>query len=178
MARHEVVSPIPGIFYRRPDPRQRPVRRPGASRRGDDTIGLIEVMKCFHPVPAGGRHRVEFLVEYEDVVDAGQPRRGDRGRRVKRLLVANRGEIAVRIVRAARDLGITRSPCTAPRTPTRRTSGWPTRRRHRPAAGGKSYLRDRRDFARGGGDGADAVHPGYGFLSERAAFAAAVSTPA
>jgi acetyl-CoA carboxylase biotin carboxyl carrier protein len=74
MARHEVVSPIPGVFYRRPDPDSDPFAAEGQTVGADDTVCLVEVMKSFHQVPAGAAGTVvEFLVENEDVVDAGQP---------------------------------------------------------------------------------------------------------
>lgn len=74
MTRHEVVSPIPGVFYRRPDPDSDVYAKEGQSIGADDTVCLVEVMKSFHPVQAGAAGTlVEFLVENEDVVDAGQP---------------------------------------------------------------------------------------------------------
>ena len=74
MARHEVVSPIPGVFYRRPDPDSDPFAAEGQSVAEGDTVCLVEVMKSFHTVPAGAAGTlVQFLVENEDVVDAGQP---------------------------------------------------------------------------------------------------------
>ena len=73
MARHEVVSPIPGVFYRRPDPDSPLFTDAGATVGADDTICLVEVMKSFHEVQAGTAGTVvEFLVENEDEVDAGQ----------------------------------------------------------------------------------------------------------
>lgn len=73
MSRHEVVSPIPGVFYRRPDPDSDVFTDPGATVGAADTICLVEVMKSFHQVAAGAAGTVvEFLVEDEDVVDAGQ----------------------------------------------------------------------------------------------------------
>jgi acetyl-CoA carboxylase biotin carboxyl carrier protein len=73
MSRHEVVSPIPGVFYRRPDPDSDVFATEGQSVAADDTVCLVEVMKSFHQVPAGAAGTVvEFLVENEDVVDAGQ----------------------------------------------------------------------------------------------------------
>ena len=85
MARHEVVSPIPGVFYRRPDPQSEPFAEPGQQIAADDTIGLIEVMKYFHQVPAGAAGTVvEFVVENEDVVDAGQVLAVVDDRRMKR----------------------------------------------------------------------------------------------
>ena len=74
MPRHEVVSPIPGVFYRRPDPDSPPFAEDGASVTDESPLGLVEVMKSFHQVPAGAAGKViEFLVGDEDEVDAGQP---------------------------------------------------------------------------------------------------------
>jgi acetyl-CoA carboxylase biotin carboxyl carrier protein len=74
MARHEVVSPIPGTLYRRPDPASDPFVTEGQEVTPEDTVCLIEVMKNFHPVNAGVAGTVvEFLVETDDVVSAGQP---------------------------------------------------------------------------------------------------------
>jgi acetyl-CoA carboxylase biotin carboxyl carrier protein len=73
MPRHEVVSPIPGVFYRRPDPDSPPFAEEGAAVEADQPVCLVEVMKSFHQVPAGAAGTVvEFLVDNEDVVDAGQ----------------------------------------------------------------------------------------------------------
>lgn len=74
MPRHEVVSPIPGVFYRRPDPDSPPYAEDGASVAQDQAVGLVEVMKSFHQIPAGAAGTlVEFLVDDNDEVDAGQP---------------------------------------------------------------------------------------------------------
>ncbi|HEY2100968.1 MAG: acetyl-CoA carboxylase biotin carboxyl carrier protein [Pseudonocardiales bacterium] len=73
MARHEVLSPIPGVFYRRADPGSDPFVSEGQSVGTDDTVCLVEVMKSFHQVPAGAAGTVvEFLIEDEGVVEAGQ----------------------------------------------------------------------------------------------------------
>src|SRR5947209_1655722 len=90
----------------------------------------------------------------------------------QRILVANRGEIALRVIRACRDLGIEvavvyseadrgasylkladRAVCIGPGPAT------------------ESYLRVQRIIAAAESVGADAIHPGYGFLSENADFA-------
>ncbi|MFC5995783.1 acetyl-CoA carboxylase [Pseudonocardia hispaniensis] len=74
MARHEVISPIPGVFYRRPDPDSDPFATEGQLVAAADVVCLVEVMKSFHQVAAGAAGTVvEFLVENEDVVEAGQP---------------------------------------------------------------------------------------------------------
>lgn len=73
MTRHEVISPIPGVFYRRPDPGSPEFAVVGQDVGADDPVCLVEVMKSFHHVPAGAAGKlVEFLVDDEDVVDAGQ----------------------------------------------------------------------------------------------------------
>jgi acetyl-CoA carboxylase biotin carboxyl carrier protein len=73
MTRHEVISPIPGTLYRRPDPNSEPFVTEGQTVSPEDTVCLIEVMKNFHPVPAGAAGTiVEFLVENEDIVGPGQ----------------------------------------------------------------------------------------------------------
>ena len=74
MARREVLTPIPGIFYRRPDPDSEPFKEEGDEVEAGETIGLVEIMKNFQPVEseAGGR-LVEFLGHDEDAVVAGQP---------------------------------------------------------------------------------------------------------
>lgn len=91
---------------------------------------------------------------------------------IKRLLIANRGEIAVRIVRAAKAKGIEtvlavsaadRDSMAATEADRAVVIG--------PAAARDSYLNGDMLIHAALSTGCDAVHPGYGFLSERAAFA-------
>ena len=91
---------------------------------------------------------------------------------LKRVLIANRGEIALRILRACREMGIetvavysqadaealhvqlaTRTVCIGP------------------APASESYLNQNALLAVAKATGCDGVHPGYGFLSENAGFA-------
>jgi biotin carboxyl carrier protein len=73
MARHEVLTPVPGTFYRRPDPDSEPFLHDGDAVSIGDTVGLVEIMKNFQEVEAEvGGTLVEFLVGNEDAVEAGQ----------------------------------------------------------------------------------------------------------
>jgi acetyl-CoA carboxylase biotin carboxyl carrier protein len=73
MAKHEVVTPIPGTFYRRPDPGSEPFVSEGDAVEAGATIGLVEIMKNFQAVETAAAGKlVEFLVDNEDAVVAGQ----------------------------------------------------------------------------------------------------------
>jgi acetyl-CoA carboxylase biotin carboxylase subunit len=93
---------------------------------------------------------------------------------MRSVLVANRGEIAVRIIRAAHDLGLEAIAIHS----TADAGARHVRLADRaveigPPPAGKSYLDVEAVLRAARETGADAVHPGYGFLSERAAFAQA-----
>lgn len=94
----------------------------------------------------------------------------------KRVLVANRGEIAVRIIRSARALGI---ESVALYTPADEGT-LPVRLADRAVSLGestasKSYLHQEKIILAAIQSGADCVHPGYGFFAENADFAEALS---
>ena len=91
---------------------------------------------------------------------------------MKKILVANRGEIALRIMKTAREMGIatvavySEADATSPHVRYADEAiciG--------PPASGESYLRMDKVLQTAKDTGADAIHPGYGFLSENAVFA-------
>lgn len=68
-----VTAPMPGVFYRRPDPDEPTFVEVGDTVESDEVIGLIGVMKNFHDITADeGGEVVEFFVENEEEVDAGE----------------------------------------------------------------------------------------------------------
>ena len=94
---------------------------------------------------------------------------------IRRLLIANRGEIAVRIQRAARALGITtvQAVSEADRGSLAAALADEVVEIGKPQAA-HSYLSADRLLDAAERTGADAIHPGYGFLAENAVFAARV----
>ena len=93
---------------------------------------------------------------------------------LKKVLIANRGEIALRVVRACKDLGIT--SCVAYSTADAETTAVleaDDKVCIGPAPSAKSYLDIARIIGAATSKGCEAVHPGYGFLSENSELARA-----
>ena len=90
---------------------------------------------------------------------------------IKTLLVANRGEIARRIFRTAKSMGIT---CIAVYTDTDSNEPF-VREADKAIRLSTNYLDQKEIIDAANRTGSDAIHPGYGFLSENASFAKAVT---
>jgi 3-methylcrotonyl-CoA carboxylase alpha subunit len=94
---------------------------------------------------------------------------------MKRILIANRGEIACRIIASARSLGLeTVAVYSEADAGALHTSLADHSVAIGPAKVSESYLRGDRIIEAAKLSGADAIHPGYGFLAENAAFASTV----
>ena len=92
---------------------------------------------------------------------------------IANLLIANRGEIAIRIARAAADLGIGTVAVHTPDDAESLHTRVADRAVELPKGGAAGYLDMEAVIAAAKEAGCDAIHPGYGFLAERADFAEA-----
>ena len=74
MSTETIEAPMPGVFYRRPDPEEVFYVAEGDSVSEGDVLGLVGVMKNFHDItaPADGTI-VEILEENEAEIEAGDP---------------------------------------------------------------------------------------------------------
>lgn len=71
--RTKILSPIPGVFYRKSAPDKDVYVKEGGSVKAGDIIGLVEVMKSFFEVKAEADGVIEkFMIDNEDIIEAGQ----------------------------------------------------------------------------------------------------------
>ena len=172
-----------GVFYAAPSPGEAPFVKVGQTVSAGETLGIIEAMKIMNPIEATQSGVIEEIlvkmvklsnsVNLYSVIARNYP--GDVY--VAKVLIANRGEIALRITRACKTLGIKtvgiysdadkdlmhlrfvdEAVCIGP------------------GASSDSYLNIPAIITAAEITGADAIHPGYGFLSENAEFAEIVES--
>jgi propionyl-CoA carboxylase alpha chain len=94
---------------------------------------------------------------------------------IRKILIANRGEIALRVMRTAKEMGIATVAVYSDADKDALFARYADEAIHiGPAPSSESYLVGDLIIAAAQQTGADAIHPGYGFLSENAGFAAAV----
>ncbi|WP_312108182.1 acetyl-CoA carboxylase [Brevibacillus reuszeri] len=68
-----ILSPLPGVFYRKPSPDQPDYVQEGDTVKSGDIVGLIEVMKNFYEIKVEADGVVmSFAVENESIVDVDQ----------------------------------------------------------------------------------------------------------
>ena len=95
-------------------------------------------------------------------------------KKIKRILIANRGEIACRVIRTARKMGIETVAVYSDVDRDAPHVVYADKAIHiGPAPASQSYLVVEKIISAAKESGADAIHPGYGFLSERSVFAKA-----
>jgi biotin carboxyl carrier protein len=69
----QLLSPLPGTFYRRPAPDKPSYKEDGDTVAEGDVVGLIEVMKSFNEVKADSSGKITFVADNEEPVMVGQP---------------------------------------------------------------------------------------------------------
>ena len=167
-----VKSPIVGTFYRSPEPDAPSFVEVGDTIRKNQVLCIIEAMKLMNEITS--EYEGEIVKCY---VENGQPvqYRGTAVRdsrqisMFKKILVANRGEIALRVIVACRELGIK----TVAVYSEADENSLHVRFADEdvcigPAQSARSYLNVPAIISAAEITGADAIHPGYGFLSESA----------
>lgn len=74
MSSTQILSPLPGTFYRKPAPDSSVFKYEGDSVAVGDVLGIVEVMKNFHEVRAEiAGSSIRFVIDDGDAVMAGQP---------------------------------------------------------------------------------------------------------
>lgn len=70
--KYTIVSPLPGVFYRKPGPDKPEFVSLGQEVKNGEVIGLIEIMKTFYEITTEQDGIVERIAHNEEIIDAGQ----------------------------------------------------------------------------------------------------------
>ena len=171
-----VKSPMVGTVYLQPQPGADPFVKPGDRVRQGQTLLIIEAMKTMNPIPAPRDGVLLEILSRTPSPSSSASRwpssSNGRSTMFEKVLIANRGEIALRVHRACKEMGI----ATVAVHSEADASAMHVRLADEsvcigPAPAAKSYLNIPSIIAACEITGAQAVHPGYGFLSENARFA-------
>ena len=171
-----VKSPIVGTFYRSSEPGAPAFVEIGSAVKKGDVLCIIEAMKLMNEIDS------EYDGEIVNIyVENGQPvQYGERSVRdadtmtmqpamFKKILIANRGEVALRIIYACRELGIKTVAVYSEADENQLHVKFADEDVCiGPARSADSYLNVPAVISAAEITGADAIHPGYGFLSESA----------
>ena len=174
-----------GTFYRAASPGAKPFVEVGSAVKEGEPICIIEAMKIMNEIEAdkagtitrdpvrerpGGRVRAAAVRHRMRRAPAPPP--GVPDTMFKKILIANRGEIALRIQRACREMGI---KSVVVYSEADRDAKYVKLADEAvcigPAASAQSYLNMPAIISTAEVTDAEAIHPGYGFLSENADFA-------
>lgn len=107
---HIVRSPMVGTFYRTPSPDAKAFIEVGQKVNVGDTLCIVEAMKMMNQIEADKSGTVKaILVESGQPVEFDEPLvviESNEANMLDKIVIANRGEIALRILRACKELGI------------------------------------------------------------------------
>ena len=167
-----VKSPIVGVFYSASSPESDPYVTVGKTVKKGDIVCIIEAMKVMNEIKAPCDGTVtSILVENEALVEYDQALMVIE-EKFKKILIANRGEIAVRIIRCCKEMGI---EAVAVYSSADATSLHVQLADEAycigPAKSSESYLNMENILSVAALSGCDAIHPGFGYLSENSTFA-------
>ena len=172
-----VTSPMVGTFYRSSSPTTQPFVQIGDRISVGQTVCIIEAMKLMNDMPSEVSGKIiKVCVDNGSTVEYGQQLFlvDPKGLKIlfEKILIANRGEIALRVIRACRELNIrTVAVYSQADADSLHVKLADEAFCIGPPPGKRSYLHIPALISAAVVTGADAIHPGYGFLSENSYFA-------